>query len=179
MESLKAGRTLATNGPLLGLSMGGAQVGEELQYPEAQKRVDFTVALDSIAAVEHLDLVCNGRVVRSFVKGAARDHVRAKGSIPLAKSGWCLLRASSDGGRYPVLDNYVYATTSPIYVRVAGLSAQSPPDALFFQAWVDRVTEATTAYPDWNSQSEKSHVLDRLQQARAAFVTLQHGIPAP
>jgi len=31
-----------------------------------------------------------------------------------------VVRASTDAGRYPVLDTYVYATTSPIYVTVAG-----------------------------------------------------------
>ena len=57
-------------------------------------------------------------VVHSFIKRAPLLHVRAEGSIPVSASGWCVLRASSDGGRYPVLDNYVYATTSPIYVTV-------------------------------------------------------------
>jgi TolB protein len=72
-----------------------------------------------------------------------------------------------------VLDNYVYATTSPIYVRVAGKAPRSPEDAKYFAAWIDRVTQATAAYPDWNSASEKAYVLGRLAEARKVYEHLQ------
>lgn len=178
LDALKAGHTLATNGPLLGLQIGGAEVGDELTYAQPQKRVHFKVQLESIVAVDHLDLVCNGRLVQSFVKHTPLDHVSVEGSIPVAASGWCVLRAASDGGRYPVLDNYVYATTSPIYLTVAGAAPRSAQDAQFFQAWIDRAAATTAAYPDWNNGEEKTHVLERLRQARAVFATLEHGISA-
>jgi hypothetical protein len=72
-----------------------------------------------------------------------------------------------------VLDTYVYATTSPIYVTVAGAKPRAPGDARYFAAWTDRMTEATSAYPDWNNPAEKQSVLDRLAQAKAVFVALQ------
>lgn len=179
LDSLKAGHTLATNGPLLGLQIGGAEVGDELKYAQPQKRVHFKVELKSIVAVDHLELVCDGRVVQSFVKRAPLDQVSAEGSIPVSASGWCILRAASDGGRYPILDNYVYATTSPIYLTVGGAAPRSAKDARFFEAWIDRTTATTAAYPDWNNADEKSHVLERLRQARAVFANLEQGIPAP
>ncbi len=129
--------------------------------------------LRSIVAVDHLDLVCNGRVVRSLVARAGVDHGEFTGSIALEDSGWCVARASSDAGRYPVLDTYVYATTSPIYVTVAGVKPRSPDDARYFAAWIDRMTETTSAYPDWNSAAEKQGVLNRLAQAKAVFLGLQ------
>jgi hypothetical protein len=172
MAALKAGRTFATNGPLLGFTLGGAQIGDELNFGAAQQ-VKFSVRLRSIVAVDHLELLCNGRVVRSFAAHKALDQGEFTGSIALKESGWCLARASSDAGRYPVLDTYVYATTSPVYVTVAGQKPHSPDDARYFAAWIDRVTETTAAYPDWNSAAEKAGVLDRLAQAKAAFVSLQ------
>ena len=72
-----------------------------------------------------------------------------------------------------MLDNYVYATTSPIYVTVAKRAPRAPEDARYFAAWVDRITEATAAYPDWNSDAEKRGVLRQLAQAKAVFVHLQ------
>lgn len=173
MAALKAGRSVATNGPLLGFTLGGAAIGDELTFEAAQQRVEFRVRLQSIVAVDHLELVCNGRVVRSFVARQAADHGDFRGSIALKDSGWCVARASTDAGRYPVLDTYVYATTSPIYVTVAGRKPRSPEDARYFAAWVDRMTETTAAYPDWNSTAEKRLVLDRLTQAKAVFVGLQ------
>jgi TolB protein len=173
MTALKAGRTFATNGPLLGLTLGGAQIGDELQFAGAQPRVNFTVRLQSIVPVDHLELVCNGRVVKSFVARTPLDHGDFSGSIALNDSGWCIARASSDAGRYPVLDTYVYATTSPIYITVAQRKPRSPEDARYFAAWIDRITETTAAYPDWNSAAEKRGVLDRLAQARTVFAAMQ------
>jgi hypothetical protein len=83
-----------------------------------------------------------------------------------------VLRASTDRARYPVLDNYVYATTSPVYFTVAGRNVASAPDARYFRSWIDRITESVTAYPDWNSAAEKQRVLDRLAQARAVYARL-------
>jgi hypothetical protein len=89
-----------------------------------------------------------------------------------------VLRASSDAARYPVLDNYVYATTSPIYLTVAGRTPRSAPDARYFRAWIDRVTEATAAYPDWNSEAEKRGVLGRLAQAGSVYEALERSAAA-
>jgi TolB protein len=173
MAGLKAGRSFATNGPLLGFTLGGAQIGDELKFKTAQQGVEFSVRLRSIVGVDHLDLVCNGRVVRSFIAHAPIDHGDFAGRIALPDSGWCLARASTDAGRYPVLDTYVYATTSPIYVTVAGAKPRSPQDARYFAAWIDRITETTAAYPDWNSPGEKRLVLERLAQAKAVFVGME------
>ncbi len=68
-----------------------------------------------------------------------------------------------------MLDNYVYATTSPIYVRIADRAPRSPEDARYFAAWIDRVTEATSAHTGWNNAAEKQTVLERLSKARAIF----------
>jgi hypothetical protein len=173
MASLKAGRSFATNGPLLGFTLGGAEIGDELKFDAPRQRVKFTVRLQSIVAVDHLELVCNGRVVQSFISLKPIDHGDFSGSVALKDSGWCIARASSEAGRYPVLDTYVYATTSPVYVTVAGAKPRSPDDARYFAAWMDRMTETTSAYPDWNNAGEKHLVLDRLARAKAVFVGME------
>jgi len=169
LAGLRQGRSFATNGPLLGFTLGGAEIGDTLKFTAAAQRVHFSVRLQSIVPVEHLELVCNGRVVKSFVDRQPVAQGEYQGSVALTTSGWCLVRASTDGARHPVLDNYVYATTSPVYVEIAGRRAASAEDARYFAAWVDRVIEATAAYPDWNSDSEKQNVLGRLRQVRATY----------
>jgi TolB protein len=173
LQGLKQGRSFATNGPLLGLRLGGVAIGDELKFANAQPRVAFSVHLRSIVPVDQLDLLCNGRVMRSFVKHAPIDHADFEGTIPLDTSGWCILRASTEAAREEVLDNYVYATTSPIYVTIDGAAPHSPQDAQYFAAWIDRLSEGATSYPDWNNAAEKRGVLDRLAQAKARFVTMQ------
>ena len=102
-----------------------------------------------------------------------RDSADVTGTLPLNESGWCVLRTSSDKAEYPVLDNYVYATTSPVYVTIGGKPPHSPVDAKYFAAWIDRTIDTTSHYPDWNSPAEKEYVLKRLAEAKSIFEKLQ------
>ena len=165
-DAVKNGRTVATNGPLLDFSLGGQGIGGELKLAAAQAEVPFRVKMRSIVPVDHLEIVCNGLVVKSL---AGKDAADVSGTIPLKESGWCVLRASSEKAEYPVLDNYVYATTSPIYVNVGGKKPRSPEDAKYFVAWIERTIDATSQYPDWNSGAEKGYVIGRLEEAKRVF----------
>jgi Tol biopolymer transport system component len=173
LAALKAGRSVATNGPLLDFTLGGLPIGSELVLAQAKAAVPFTAHLQSIVPLDHFEMVCNGKVVRDFKLKGARTAADIAGNVPLNQSGWCALRATSDKGEYPILDTYVNATTSPVYVTIAGQRPRSSEDAKYFIAWIDRVTESTDAYPDWNSAAEKAAVLAELKAGRAEFEKLQ------
>ena len=172
-DALKKGRTFATNGPLVEFTLGGQLPGGELKFPSPQTAVPFTARLRSIVPVDHLEIVCNGKVVRNLKLEGARDSADVNGSLPLEESGWCVLRAYSDKAEYPVLDKYAYATASPIYVEIAGRPLKSSEDARYFAAWIDRTIDITSQYPDWNSAAEKESVLQRLRAARAIYERMQ------
>jgi TolB protein len=173
LDALKKGQTFATNGPLLDFSLGGQQIGGELRLDGPQQAVSFHASLQSIVALDHWEVVCNGKVVQPLAlrdpEGQPPGTVERSSTVSLTESGWCLVRASSDRAEYPVLDNYVYATTSPIYVTIAGRKPRSAVDAKYFVAWLDRVIEKTLRYPDWNSPVEKEIVLTRLATAKAVY----------
>jgi len=173
LSALKAGRSVATNGPLLDFTLGDLPIGSELILPAGRAAVPFTAHLTSIVPVDHLDIVCNGVVARVLTVKGPRTAAAVSGTVPLQQSGWCVLRASSEHGEYPILDRYVYATTSPVYVTVAGQRPRSSADAAYFMAWIDRVKESTDAYPDWNSAAEKAAVLDQLKAGRAVYEKLR------
>ena len=167
LDGLKAGRTFATNGPLLGWTVANKGPGEEAALASAGE-VPFTARLRSIVPVDRLEIVCDGRVVQSLLKGPATEAT-VSGTLPVGQSGWCLLRADAKSAAYPLQDNYLYATTTPVYLSVAGQPPRSVEDARYFLAWIERVREATSAYPDWRSAAEKQSVLDRLAAAAAIF----------
>ena len=169
MENLKLGHSFATNGPLHEFKLGGEIVGSELKFDAPQNAIPFTAKLRSVVPVDHLEVVCNGKVAQGLTLEGARDSADAKGTVALNESGWCLLRAWSDQAEYPVMDNYTYATTSPVYVSIGGKRPFSKEDANYFKAWIDRTMEITEAYPDWNSAEEKAGVMKRLREARAVY----------
>jgi TolB protein len=177
LDALKSGKTVATNGPLLDFSLGGEEVGGEVKL-EGAKNVTFSASLRSIVPVDRWELVCYGAKARGsggryFVQelkmNASRDGGEARGEVAIEASGWCLVRASSDKAEYPILDNYVYATTSPIYVTVAGKKPTSREDAEYFVARMERTMAMAAGYAYWNSDSEKEVVLKRLKAAREIY----------
>jgi hypothetical protein len=172
-KGLKQGRTFATNGPLIEFTLGGKGVGDELKFEGTQAAVPFTAKLRSIVPVDHFEIVCNGRVAQALKLEGKRDSADVNGTLPLKESGWCLLRAASDGAEYPVLDNYVYATTSPVYVTIGSKRPRSPVDAKYFAAWITRTIDVTSQYPDWNSPTEKEYVLKRLAEAKTVYEKLE------
>jgi TolB protein len=172
-EALKRGRTFATNGPLIEFTLAEQRVGDELRFDGVQSAVPFTAKLRSIVPVDHFEVVCNGRVAKTLELTGARDSADITGTLPLKESGWCVLRASSEDAEYPVLDHYVYATTSPVYMTMGGKAPRSPLDAKYFAAWIDRTIDTTSHYPDWNSLAEKEYVLRRLREAKMIFEQLQ------
>ena len=171
LASIKAGRTFATNGPLLRFSLGGQPIGGEVRL-EKKQEVRFSAEMNSIVPVDHLQIVCNGTVARELVMDSDRKHAHADGSIPQDASGWCVLRAFSDKAEYPILDLYPYATTSPVYVGVAGAPLRSAADAAYFVAWVDRLISAARSNTSWNTDAEKQSVLSMLQEARTRYARM-------
>jgi hypothetical protein len=111
--------------------------------------------------------------VQAIELAEPRDRADSKATLPIRKPGWCLLRAWTEGPSEWVLDAYPYATTSPIYVTVAGQEPRSPEDDRHFLEWIDRIRESVEQHRDWNSPSERSNVLEMLERARAVY--LGHG----
>jgi hypothetical protein len=167
--SIKQGKTFATNGPLLGFTLDGHQIGDEIKLPAGKHQLKFSAWMRSIAPVDHLQIVCNGKVARELELTGTRATADVSDSVSISQSGWCVLRAYSDRAEYPVLDLYPYATTSPIYISVAGSSPASPEAARYFLAWIDRLRKAVEGYEDWNTESEKQHVLSQIESARAIY----------
>jgi len=117
--------------------------------------------------------VCNGRVAKELALQGDRMGGTFSGSIPVANSGWCVLRAWSEKAEYPVLDLYPYATTSPIYVEVDGSKVNAKEDASYFVAWIDRLEANAQAHTGWNTEAEKQSVLEQLAKARQVYVELE------
>ena len=124
----------------------------------------------SPVAMDHLELVQNGRAIKIFKLTGDRMQFDWNGDLALKVGGWVVLRAFNDQADPWVLDLYPYATTGPIY-----LDAPPPPapdDAAYFVAWMDRVVEAALARGGWNSEQEKADTLAYLNAAREKFRAL-------
>ena len=126
------------------LARRAADRGHAAARAGAQRRLQRAAALHRAARSRA------GRVQRahrraSFALRGGRTALTVSGSVPLDHSGWCVLRAFTAHAEYPILDNFVYATTSPIYVSLRGAGPRSPEDARYFVAWIDQLLSTTDA----------------------------------
>ena len=173
LAGLKSGRTFVTNGPLLEFTVNGKGPGDEVPVPAHRSQLTLHVSLRSIVPVDHLDVVVNGAIAAALPLRGERMAADTTFALPVARSGWVLVRAYGDGPREPVLDLYPFASTSPVYVTVAGAPLRSPDDARFFVQWIDRVTAAAQASRAWNTAVERDSVLTLLNRARAVYAAQQ------
>jgi Tol biopolymer transport system component len=175
--ALKAGRTFASNGPLLGLEADGKYPGDTVARAGPGK-LHYRVALRSPVAVQHLELVQNGKVVKSFALTGDRRAFDASGEIEVDTAGWLLLRAWNDGADPHILDIYPYATTSPVYLDLPGGLPPDPSDAAYFAAWLDRVIADAQGRADYRDEGERQATLDYLLKAREHFRAHARGAKA-
>jgi hypothetical protein len=169
--ALKEGRTFATNGPLLGLEVEGRRPGATVSRSTPGK-LRYRIAMRSPVAVEHLELLQDGKVVRSFTLTGDRRRADAEGDLQADRSGWLVLRAWNDSSDPQVLDIYPYATTSPVYLQLPGGVRPDPADAAYFIAWLDRVIADAESRVDYRNDRERNVTLDYLRKAKQRFVSM-------
>ncbi len=167
--ALKAGKTFATNAPLLKFSVGEAGIGGEVALPAGSHLLPMKVTLRSIVPIDHLEIVGNGTVVAGIPLTGDRTAIDTTIMVRVNASGWYLVRAWSDRAIEPVLDIYPFGTTSPVYVTVAGKPVRSADDAAYFLRWIDRIQAAAASHPGWNTSQERREVLERIAAARVEF----------
>jgi hypothetical protein len=183
LDGLRAGRTFATNGPLVELALrphGAAawsEPGAEIALARGRTELEARVWLRSIVPVDRLEVVGNGTVVASIPLTGDRTAAEAVVRVPATGSGWYVLRAYAEHSRHPVLDVYPFATTSPVYVTMDGSPLRSPEDARSFMDWIDRLEAFVGRHPGWNTAEEKQAVLRQLAAARAVYARQTGGRP--
>ena len=127
MESVKAGNTFVTVGPLLELQVEGLSPGSQLDLPAGGGRVNVSWKVESAAMpLQKVELVCGGFAVEERTLDGA---LAATGSsdIQVNESTWIALRvrAGYDGALYDIA-----AHSSCVQVRVAGRRPFLQADAI-------------------------------------------------
>ncbi len=167
LDALRAGHSVASNGPLLALQVDGRNPGDTIELA-AGKELNYRAAMRSLAPLDHFEVLYNGRVVARHGKKDATS-ADLSGRISVTESGWILVRAWNDEPDPLIFDLYPYASTNPVYVSVEGRPATSRADAEYFLRWIDRIIASADARQDYNDAREKKDTIDYLRAGRAVF----------
>ncbi len=171
IRGLTAGRTFVTNGPLLFFRVDGREPGDEIRVgPGKGTNVPVEIEARSIVPMEKVDIIQNGKVVFS-VKATDPYRVKVSTTVPVERSGWIAARATGPEKQRLLMDSYVYAHTSPVYLIKGGMPTRSPQDARYFMEWIDEVMELLAKQP-FDTREQKEEVLQVWRRARQVFVDL-------
>ncbi len=170
LDSIKHGRTFATNGPLLGFSLGGKQPGDEISLPAGENKVKFTAWLRSFVPIDHLQVICNGEVVRDLKLNGDREAADVEGhNSDFAQ--WLVPAAGLERqGRASCAGHVSLCDDQPDLCDGRRVRTRRPTeDAAYFIAWIDRMIDAAKSNQDWNTEAEKAAVLEMLSSARKVY----------
>lgn len=169
LEGLKAGRSMATNGPMVYLEVNGQGPGSELSL-EHPGKVHIQGFLRSNTPVDKLEVLRNGEVIEQIELTGDRMSADIDLMADVPESSWILVRAWAQKASPDVLDLYPYATSNPIFATVAGDAIRSARDAEYFIAWIDRVLAAARTHTGYNSDAEREAVVSEINRARQEFL---------
>jgi hypothetical protein len=180
-QAYRAGRTFASNGPLLDLRVAGAGPGEEIRLP-TPGRLQVKIDAVSLGQLDRVELVINGLVLHSF-PAAGRSRFETAAELPAEESLWIAARAFGPEHRHLAaelegrsLGAGQVAHTSPVYVLVQDrpIRAAQPADAQYFVRWCDAVLAGWPQHvrADPSQARHEALIIERLARAREVFLNL-------
>ena len=146
VEALEAGRSFATSGPMLFMTVASKKPGEILRFPQGTTTslaVDIRVHSPQYP-VRYLELIVNGAVLERRFEELGRSEWSLRHVLPIRGSAWIAAHAYNDAG--------TEAHTNPVYVYVGDTLPFNPDSARQIIARLDgsiernRVPEVTPRY---------------------------------
>jgi hypothetical protein len=177
IDGIRAGRTFATNGPLLTLTVDRAEPGATI----ALRRpgiVTVNVLVESPLPVDTVEVILNGDVVvrKEYSDDAARREFAEK--VRLRTGSWIAARAYSDRVLgYQSFPPYIpparhFAHTSPVYLEVKDRGTQSGQALHELLAQVDQLIEWAKTGAKFADDAQRDEMLRLFRHAKDVYQRL-------
>ncbi len=162
IESIRAGRTFITNGPLLSLTLNGVEPGAVVDVAAAAGSVRVRAEARSFTVLSNVEVVLNGEVVAAGSASGSPSTAVVETAIPVTATGWLAARCTGA--------NETYAHTAPVYVRVDNKKMQAVPAALaVLHKQLDNTLEWARTQARFDDDRQREHLTRILNDARKAL----------
>jgi hypothetical protein len=158
IESVRAGRTFVTDGPLLSLTVNGQEPGSVLELPNEGQTVHVRAEAQGVTPFSRLEFVYSGTVVAASSTDSEHRTAALEADVTMDGSGWLAARCVSDGST-------IRAHTSPVCVRIEGRPLR--PDAETMAPLLT-VLDATLAWVQREARCPKEQQREQLMQTLQA-----------
>jgi hypothetical protein len=167
LRGLKKGRSWATNGPVLLLTVNGKDPGDTTSA-KREGLVKVGIGAHSPRPLERVELIYNGVVAATVPLSATQSSVVKTFNLPVAAGGWIAARAfeKQTDPSAPLR----YAHTSPVYLQEGQIKAPHSEAQMFANLLTQRIHTASTDAS--LSEEEKSFILEWYGKARDVYLGL-------
>jgi hypothetical protein len=170
-RALQAGRSFATNGPMLFLTVNGRKPGDTIQIPAGGgspvKPLRVHAEASSANELDRLEIVWKGKVVNAVGAPPQSHELKTDFDMMPDDAGWLVARAFEKPTQ-----SICFAHTSPVYIEMGRRSGVVPGDARFFATWMDRQIQFYEGFQGFHSQSDRQGMVDMFKKARAVYERL-------
>jgi hypothetical protein len=169
IDAVGAGRSFATNGPLIEFTLNGHSAGESFQLPAPGGEVTFEAQTWSVLPLKRAVIYRNGVVWKEVPLAADGLSGKLSGKAQVTESGWYSLTVEGEAGKGSADPTYPQAVGNPVRVYVGDQKIRSRQSADYFLRWIDKLWPMADKAGAWRSPKERDHVMQQFEAARAVF----------
>jgi hypothetical protein len=170
-DAVEAGRTFATNGPMMRFTVNGKDPGAEIAFAKGE---DATVAVKveaaSMNSLEKLEIIHDGQIVATVEGGEDVKRLVCEKELTFQLSGWVAARSfeiHAPGQRF--------AQTSPVYITVEGTSASCSVAGKYFLGVVEEMIAETENAAYLTDEAQRQGILSYQKRARDVYAKIAEG----
>jgi len=158
IEGYRAGRTFASNGPLLLLKVDDKDPGSEIKLT-GPARLNIVAEATSLAPMQTIEVIVNGEVVATAEATNDGTAARLSHVLELDRSAWIAARVRGEGHRRVMNDSRLFAHTSPVYCVRDGRPVAIAKDAAIVMEWISRLIDDVKKSPRFATEAHREEVL--------------------
>ncbi|MGB5171821.1 MAG: CehA/McbA family metallohydrolase [Eudoraea sp.] len=117
LDALKKGKSFVSNAPQILFSIDDKEVGDVIKSNKQKAKWKLTV--HSPVNYEQVEIFVNGKVVWSK-KSKSGTSETYTGTIKIPEGGWVTARVSGTKSEWPMMDSFIFAESSPIWIKEIG-----------------------------------------------------------
>jgi len=174
LAAVKAGKTFASNGPILEFDADGHEAGDAVEF-QGSKRIKARVRARSILPFTTLEIVMNGETVGHKTipiwKNPPADglySMELETTVELARSGWLAARVVDHPdlrNRILPRDVSVFAHTSPVYFLRDGQKVREAASIAYLTKWVQGVLHWLESKPPFDNEADRRSAREAAEQS--------------
>jgi len=164
-QVMKAGRSFATNGPMLFFTINESESGDTLTGAVGEPlEAKASIKVMSVNPLDNIQIIYNGEIIQEFSVNDSQEFSQ-EFDVSLTESGWIVARAYEKQGK-----TIKFAHTSPIYVQI-GLFPMKPrkESALYYADWCKELLEMSVADKNRYTTSVHREEVESIYRRAIAF----------